>query len=122
MTFQYLEKEIKTLLTEALFDARKAHKLIFKETDSHNRNLQSALAYINNMVSKSCAAQAIYVSNVNILEDPDIESLFFSFKVYADEYIKSYSTDHSFQWVDIEYGRLTERFQNSPMALEHPFD
>jgi hypothetical protein len=116
--FEYLRNEILRMIQSSYFDAKAAHDLIFAESDPYNRNLTSALAYMNNAVSKCSAAKAIYVSNIDLLDNDDVETFFQLLSVYADEFFTDYSTNHSFQWVSIEFEKLTEHFEHSNCSLK----
>lgn len=116
--FEYLKTELLRMIQSSYFDAKDAYDLIFADTDPYNRNLISALAYVNNAISKCYSAKAIYVSNFQELENDEIESYFHLLTVYADEFLKDYSTDHSFQWVSIEFEKLTDHYEHSVCSMK----
>lgn len=107
-------------MRSAFVAAESAHNLVFSDTETDaqkNRNLIAAHSYFALSIAKSSAAKAIYVSRIDELEHQDIDDLLYRFDALANEFYKDYSTNHSFQWVDIEFSRLKNFFNDFVCSL-----
>ena len=95
-------KYLKQTISHALSISTQGHEILFK--DSHNKqNELIASTYINKALSLISTAKAIYISNIEELEKPEIEDIFNSFDTFESEFLTNLSTDHSHQWTDIEF-------------------
>ena len=103
----------KALLFEANTAAKHAHGCCFG--DKEDRVL--ALTYAAACTAKSSAAEAIYWCSPE-LENDDIPALLHRFDAFTNEIREDYRTDHSRQWVDIEYNQLQEHYANVDYALK----
>ena len=107
-------KAFLTLMHQAHFDAKSAHKYSFDDEEHGQREDKvAALSYAGACVARVSAAQALYYACLDELEHQGIPELFGQFQVFTSEVFNDYATDHSRQWVDIEYNRLEELFIDS---------
>lgn len=107
------ENAFRTLLLEAFWYARDAHNCVFSD-DSYNNGIDKAtvLSYAAACTAKYSAATAMYWCSPE-LEDPDVPRLLSQFGTYTDEIRADIRDDHSPQWVDIEFEKLKDYFENS---------
>lgn len=107
-------KAFLSLMHGAHFDAKDAHKYSFDHEEGGQKESKSAaLAYANSCTAKYCAAKALYYACLDELEHQEISELFHRFDVFTSEVRRDYATNHSRQWVDIEFEKLEEIFNNS---------
>lgn len=99
------------LMKQAFGYARRARNCSFNR-DKRPEDKCSAMAYASSCIAKSSAAQAIYWTTPE-LEHSELPELFTQFDVFANELFTDFETDHSRQWVDIEFNRLKELFEES---------
>ena len=108
-------ENLKELIRKAMIYAEKAHDLIFEE----NTDNSIAIAYLNISASKFASAEALYYSNLDILERDEAEQIFHTFEIFAEELLENCQTVHSHQWTDIEFQRLKDCFDYSVFAFEN---
>lgn len=101
-------------LVSSAFDfAKKAHACSFDNPDEGRKEDKcSALSYAAACTAKISAAEAIYWTSPE-MEHNEIEELFGQFEKFVHEIQNDFETDHSLQWVDIEFNNLDEMYQNS---------
>ena len=101
------------LMKDAFWYAKRAHACSFDDPDKNRKEDKcSALSYAAACTAKYSAAEAIYWVTPE-LEHPEIPDLFAQFSVFVHEVQRDYETNHSRQWVDIEFNRLEELFEDS---------
>lgn len=110
--FFYLESQLKSIVKNAMILAEKAHNEIFTD----NRSDVAIVGYINAAYSCSCAARAVYISNIEELEHYDIDEFFHQFDVYVEEVLNNIADNHSHQWSDIEFEKLKEKYDYSVLS------
>lgn len=106
-----VKKAFLSLMHDAYFDAKYAHQYS-TETENSPENPSAAIAYANSVTAKACAAEAIYWCNEELYHD-EIPELLHQFRVFSAEILQSYATDHSRQWVSIEFNNLKDLFESS---------
>ncbi len=105
----------KQFVASAMQYAIKSHDNLFKE----NYDISISLAYLNASISRFSSAEALYYAQYDILQRKEAEKLFHQFKVYANEFLNNVETDHSHQWTDIEFNKLSDIFDSSAFAFEN---
>lgn len=108
MNFALIEN-FKKIMRDGMLYAKQAHDYIFDESVDD----MLAVSYLNIAVSKFSAAESLYYSRINELEERDTETLFHLFNVLARELMQNVRTNHSHQWTDIEYEKLKNAFDHS---------
>lgn len=112
------QTEFQALLREAFLLAKNAHDCTRDDTVTKlPEDKVSALSYAAACTSKYSAAEAIYWCSPE-LEDDDIPQILAQFDTFTDEIRNDYRTDHSRQWVDIEFEKLRELFEASSYKLD----
>ena len=115
MNSEALIENFKKLMRQGMFYAKRAHDFIFEESS----DVMIAVSCLNVAVSKFSAAEALYYSQLDVLERHEVEELFHLFDVFANELLNNAHTDHSHQWTSIEYEKLREVFDYSAFAFEN---
>lgn len=110
-----LIENFKSLMRNAMIYAQHSHDYIFDDSVDNS----VAVSYLNIAASKFTAAEALYYSQLNILQRGEAEEIFRLFDVYMRELLNNHRTDHSHQWTDIEFNRLKESFDYSAFAFEN---
>lgn len=111
------KRAFKALLCGAYLDAKNAHACTFGDPDKNiPKDKTSALSYAAACTAKSSAAEAIYCLSPELAQ-LGIAELLGKFDTFTDEIREDFKTDHSRQWVDIEFGRLEELYQNAMAEL-----
>lgn len=101
------------LMKSAFAYARRAKNSSFDDPESNREEDKcSALSYAAACTAKYSAAEAIYWASPEI-ERYDLSDLFSQFDTFVREVQTDYETDHSRQWVAIEFDRLEELFEDS---------
>lgn len=101
------------LMRDALQLAEKSKNCSFDgENGWPKEDKCSALSYAAACTAKYSAAEAIYWASPDIMS-LNLSNLFAQFDVFVHEVQKDYETDHSRQWVDIEFDHLKELFEDS---------
>lgn len=101
------------LMKGAFLLAKRAHECSFDDEELNRKEDKcAAMAYAAACVAKYSAAEAIYWTTPE-LEYEEIPDLFAKFDTFAHELFQDFETDHSRQWVDIEFSHLEECFNNS---------
>lgn len=106
------------LLTEAFIFAKTSHRCSF--TDQENNRPEdkvSAMTYAAACIAKYSAAEVAYWSHPE-LQTTEIVSLLAQFDTFTQEVLNDFQTNHSRQWVDIEFAQLEERFNRAMGTLE----
>ena len=106
--------EIVRLLKRAFISAGEAHDFSFERTDESTGDTVepdkvSAMTYAAVCKSEYLAAKAIYYSCPDLWRD-DFSKLFAKFDEFTNELLTDFSTDHSTQWVDIQFNELKEAY------------
>lgn len=105
------------LMKAAFSFAKHAYNCSFDNYETHRvEDKCSAMAYASACISKYSAAEAIYCTYPE-LERPEFPKLFSQFEAFAREVLSDFETGHSRQWVDIEFKRLKELFEDSVCSL-----
>ena len=108
------------LMKGAFFLAKLAHECSLDDEESKRKEDKcSAMAYAAACLAKCSAAEAVYWTTPE-LEHEEIPDLFAKFDTFAQELLQDFSTDHSRQWVDIEFSRLEECFNDSVCSQRIP--
>lgn len=108
----YKIQELKKLIHYAFRTSEHGHEILFK--DSYNtQNALIAATYINKAISLMASAKAVYISNIEQLENHEIEEIFGAFDTFESEFLSNLSTNHSHQWTDIEFERFKELVESS---------
>ncbi len=115
MNSELLIKKFKKLMCQGMLYAKYAHDFIFEETVDN----EVAVSYLNVAVSKFSAAEALYCSQLDILECHEAEELFCLFNTFMNELLNNVRTNHSHQWTSIEYENFKRAFDYSTFALEN---
>lgn len=103
------------LMKSAMSDAEHAYRCVFPE-DNRQEDKCVALSYAATAIAKCAAAQAVYYSNPD-LEHFELPDLFSLFDAFVHEIQEDYETDHSTQWVSIEFNKLKDAFDESVCSL-----
>lgn len=108
------------LMKDAFSFAKRAHECSFDDEESNRKaDKCAAMAYAAACLAKCSAAEAIYWTTPE-LEHEEIPDLFAKFDTFAQELLQDFETDHSCQWVDIEFSRLEECFNGSVCSPKIP--
>ena len=108
------------LMQDAFFFAKQAHECSFDDEElSFKEDKCAAMAYAAACIAKCSAAEAIYWTTPE-LEHGEIPDLFVKFDTFTRELFQDFETDHSRQWVDIEFSRLEECFNDSVCGQRIP--
>ena len=107
---QELIHNFKQMINRAMHDAKYAHELIFDE-----KKTSIAIAYLNSSIAKFSASEALCYAHFDDLYRIEIENFFHQFHVFSDEMLTNIRTDHSHQWSAIEYDRLIELYEDTPL-------
>ena len=106
-------KAFLTLMNEAISLAKRAHDCSFSNQKvNRDEDKCSALSYAAACTAKYSAAEAIYWCSPE-LGHAELPELFVQFDTFTREIRSDYETGHSRQWVDIEFTRLEDLFNNS---------
>lgn len=105
----------KTMVHLSMFSAQKAHDCVFKS----NISVFVATSYLNKSISYMTSAESLYYSRYDILECHEFEEISHQFDVFSSEFLENVETDHSHQWTDIEFNRLKEAFDASPLCFKN---
>jgi hypothetical protein len=108
-----IQQTIKTKIMYAYHNAQYAHETIFNE----KLDKSIAIGYLTLCASYYNAAQAVYAANYEMLGREDLDDLLFEFHAFVKEAMNNYRTDHSHQWSDIHFQRLTEKYNSSASVL-----
>lgn len=106
--FEYLRSELTKLASLAMYYAKHVEDAAFGKPTKE----MEVLAYISAAHATIGTVEAIYVSNIELMEHNDIDEFIHRFKTFLDEARTNTVTDHSQQWTDIEFERLNEAYEN----------
>lgn len=107
-------KEILSFYTKkASYSTMKFHELIFDDEVNFSKNinvkkLNSALLHLNQGLTYINLANLHYLQYCETGECTEFEDTVYKFNVLNNEFLTSYSTNHSLQWTDIEYNAFKE--------------
>ena len=104
--FEPLFKKIKELTNYAMLIADRTINAI----NADNPDKVVIVGYLNHANSIISTAKAIYISNSEILERNDIDSLFAQFDIFVMEVLSDLEDNHTYEYSNIEYDRLKEKF------------
>lgn len=110
----YIEHLTK-LVRYGMMYAQHARDYIFDETMDNS----IALSHLNIAATKFAAAESLYYSRIEVLENMEIEEIFRLFDVFVHELLTNISTNHSHQWTDIEFRSLKSVFDSSVFAVQN---
>ena len=104
---------LKSELSQAFLYTENFHSNIFKYTlDSHDEvHLHVALLYLSQAFTCINSAKLIYTQYSEPGECSEFEDVIHRFKVLNNEFLASYSTNHSLQWTDIEYNNFVKSYE-----------
>lgn len=105
---------LKRLVREAMLYSKSARDYAFKDDKK-----QAALAYLQRASAKMAAAEALYYAQFEILARNEFEDVLGRFGTFADELVEDFATNHSMQWVDIQFNEFKDSFDNSAFAFEN---
>jgi len=106
------------LLTEAFVFAKTAHRCSFTDCENNlPEDKISAMAYAAACIAKSSAAEAVYW-NHRELQTNENAYLLAQFDTFTQEVLRDFQTNHSRQWVDIEFTQLKERFNQAMETMK----
>ena len=101
------------LMNDAFSAAVQAHKYSFESEDGKRAEDRCvAMSYAAVCTAKYSAAEAIYWTTPDLAHS-EIPDIFAQFDTFTTEVLTDFATDHSRQWVDIEFNELRKRFENS---------
>ena len=112
--YSYIEHLTK-LVRYGMMYAQHAHDYIFDEEVDNS----IAVSHLNIAVAKFAAAESLYYSRIEVLENMETEEIFRLFDVFVHELLTNISTNHSHQWTDIEFRRLKSTFDDSVFAIQN---
>lgn len=99
--------------------ASTAHNILFEYLDEEQnedfderQNEIIAALFLSKALSLMSAAKAIYYSNVELLEKPEIEGIFGAFDAFESEFLTNVKENHSHQWTDIKFNTLKEAVED----------
>lgn len=110
--FHHLENAMKSMTFSAKYLAEKAYSEIGKSVDI-DFHKTAATAFVNQASAYMSSAYAIYHSNIDFLEHYDIDPVFTKFFSFAEELLKSFSENHSYQHTFIYFDDFKESFESS---------
>lgn len=102
-------KFIKTEFLSCWTNCTNAHNIIL----NNESKTEVAVTYTLIAMSHLSCIKSVYTCNLNELENSMVEEVIHQLEVFCDELLTSFCTDHSPQWVDIEFNRLEELITNS---------
>ena len=106
-------KAFLALMHEAFSLAKRAHDCSFSDAERNRKEDKcSALSYAAACTAKYSAAEAVYWCSPELAHQ-ELPELFVQFDTFTREVRSDYETDHSRQWVDIEFNTLEKLFTNS---------
>lgn len=101
------------LMDSAFSYAQRAKACSFDDFEENRKEDKcSALAYAAACTAKYSAAEAIYWTSPE-LEHYELPDLFAQFDAFVHEVQSDYETNHSRQWVAIEFDKLKDLYENS---------
>lgn len=107
------KKAFISLMQGAFTLANRAHDCSFDDAKKERQEDKcAAMSYASACIAKYSAAEAIYWTTSD-LEHEEIPKLFAQFDTFTRELLTDFETNHSRQWVDIEYIRLRELYEIS---------
>ena len=106
MDMDAVMQAIKVNVMSSYFAARKAHESIFK--DQPDKTV--AIGFLNSALSYNNTAFSVYVCHYERLGRDDLDEYFHELQTFVAEGLECYRTDHSHQWTDIHFNRLTEKY------------
>jgi len=101
------KQKISIPIAKAFANAQYAHDEIFKTNPRESvivGHLSIASSYMN-------SARAIYSCNLDTFEQDEIDNFFSQFDVFIKEVMTNIRTDHSHQWSNIEFEKLSEEYE-----------
>lgn len=106
-----------SLMHSAFSFAKRAHDCSFNnEEEQRHEDKCAAMAYASACIAKYSAAEAIYWTTPDLAHG-EIPDLFAQFDTFTHELLTDFETDHSRQWVNIEFEHLRELYENSVCSL-----
>lgn len=105
-----ITENLTVLIKDAAIASVHAHSILFKEFDDSRNEIIAAL-YINKAISIMSAAKAVYICNIEKIENQEVEEIFNRFDVFESELLTNIATNHSHQWSDIEFNRYKDAFE-----------
>lgn len=106
-----------SLMHSAFSFAKRAHDCSFNdEEEKRHEDKCAAMAYASACIAKYSAAEAIYWTTPDLAHG-EIPDLFAQFDTFTHELLTDFETDHSRQWVNIEFEHLRELYENSVCSL-----
>ena len=110
---------LKALVSAAFWDAKYAHECALGDPNKNTHvDKVSALSYAAACTARSSAAAALYWSSPELAHF-DVPALLAQFDTFTNEIRDDFKTDHSRQWVDIEFGKLSELYYRSIFASQN---
>lgn len=113
--FKYIDE----LLRDAFFASSRAMKILFEfiekdlSKNQEKRNELSCALYMNKAISLMSSAKALYYSHIEKLERSEYEDIFNAFERLNNEFLASFSAEHSYQHTDLyfdDYKQLINSF------------
>jgi len=98
---------LKIKVMEAYSAATKAHESIFND----RLDKVISIGYLNLASSYNNSAYAVYISQYERLGCDELDGLFFELNTFVEEGMQCYRTNHSHQWTDIHFQRLTQKYE-----------
>lgn len=111
MKTQELIKILVKYLKKALSSSKKFHELIFDD-NKNTYKVNSAIAHLNQAHNYIHIANSLYLQHSEPGECSEFETTIHKFDVFNNEFLSSYSTNHSLQWTDIEFSNFEEECNN----------
>lgn len=112
------KRALVSLLCGAFRDAENAYACTFGDLEKNiPQDKVSALSYAAACTAKSSAAEAVYWLSPELAEY-DIAELLGKYDTFTDEIREDFKTNHSRQWVDVEFEKLKLLHHNAMAELE----
>lgn len=110
MDFNKFKSIIDGQLKKGLYLTAKFHELLFDHelSKSADYKIHTATLCLSEAFSCINSANMLYLSNCEDGECQEFESLVHKFNVFNDEFINSYSTNHSLQWTNLTYNEFLD--------------
>lgn len=111
MQINKIKDILKIYLEKSLYSSKEFNELIFADEKSDNKVL-SAITHLNQANTYVNLANIQYLQYCESGECTDFEDVVNKFNVFNNEFLSSYSTNHSLQWTNIEYIQFKEACQH----------
>lgn len=111
MEISKVKEILKVYLEKALYSSTKFDELIFAD-DKTDATMHCAVMHLNQAHTCINIANLQYLQYSEPGECLDFEEVIHKFNVFNSEFLRSYSTNHSLQWTNIEFEAFKEACQH----------